>query len=251
MDPEIYTPGHTENASEFMARRTLASHGAFFVPHLRPGLSVLDCGCGPGSMTVEIAARVDPGEVVGIDFAPAQIARAKSTAACAGRLNLRFEAGSAYSLPFDSGRFDRVFSHALIEHLADPRRALHELHRVLAPAGVLGLCSPDWGGFLLSPPSPPLSRALAAYMALQSGNGGDVRAGRNLGMHLAAAGFVAIQLDARYECYAERELIAEYLALQLEQAGDASSAEVLRDWSKTTPGMFAQAWVSAVARKPR
>ena len=67
----------------------------------------------------------------------------------------------------------------------------------------------------------------------------------------AAAGFEAIQLDARYECYAEREPIAEYLARQLEQAGDASSAEVLRDWSKTTPGMFAQAWVSAVARKPR
>src|SRR4029077_8394970 len=154
LDPETDTPGHTENASEFMARRTLASHGAFFVPHLHPGLSVLDCGCGPGSMTVEIAARVDPGEVVGIDVAPAQIARAKSTAACAGRLNLRFEAGSAYSLPFDSGRFDRVFSHALIEHLADPRRALRELHRVLAPAGVLGLCSPDWGGFLLSPSSP-------------------------------------------------------------------------------------------------
>ena len=99
MDLEIYTPGHTENASEFMARRTLASHGAFFVPHLRPGLSVLDCGCGPGSITVEIAARVDPGEVVGIDSAPAQIARAKSTAARAAGLNLRFETGSAYSLP--------------------------------------------------------------------------------------------------------------------------------------------------------
>jgi len=46
---EIYTPGHSESVSDFMARRTLASHGEFFVPHLQPGLRLLDCGCGPGS----------------------------------------------------------------------------------------------------------------------------------------------------------------------------------------------------------
>jgi SAM-dependent methyltransferase len=208
---ETYTPGNSEAVADFMARRTLASHGAFFVPHLRPGLSLLDCGCGPGSITVGIAARVAPGEVVGIDFAPDQVARARH---------------------------------------ADAQRALRELYRVLAPGGVIGLCSPDWGGFLLSPASLAASRALDAYMALQSGNGGDVRAGRNQGVQLAAAGFEAIELSARYECYDSRELIAEYLARRLEQAGDVASAFALRDWSKEKPGMFAQAWVSAVARKP-
>jgi hypothetical protein len=113
------------------------------------------------------------------------------------------------------------------------------------------VCSPDWGGFLASPPSPRLSRALDAYTALQTGNGGDVRAGRNQGLHLAAAGFEAIELSARYECYDSRRLIAEYLARRLEEAGDGASASALRDWSEDEPGMFAQAWVSAVARKPR
>ncbi|MFL6566393.1 MAG: methyltransferase domain-containing protein [Burkholderiales bacterium] len=248
---ETYTPGHSENVSHFMARRTLATHGAFFVPHLRPGLSLLDCGCGPASITLGIAARLDPGEVVGIDFAPDQIAHARQAAAREGRRNIEFETANVYSLPFESGRFERVFSHALLEHLADPQRALREFYRVLAPGGVIGVCSPDWGGFLLSPPSPPLTRALDAYMALQSGNGGDVRAGRNQGLHLAAAGFEAIELSARYECYDSRQLIAEYLARRLDEAGDGASASALRDWSANEPGMFAQAWVSAVARRPR
>jgi len=234
-----------------MARRTLASHGAFFMPHLQLGVSLLDCGCGPGSITVGIAARIDPGEVIGVDFAPAQIARARQVAARDGRRNVRFETGNVYSLPFESGRFERVFSHALIEHLADPQRALCEMYRVLAPEGVIGVCSPDWGGFLLSPPSPALSRAVGAYMALQSGNRGNVQVGRNLGLYLAEAGFDAVQLSARYECYDPREPIAEYLGQQLDEAGDAASASVLRDWSKEKSGMFAQAWVSAVARKPQ
>jgi hypothetical protein len=87
-------------------------------------------------------------------------------------------------------------------------------------------------------------------MTLQSGNGGDVRSGRNQGLHLAAAGFEAIELAAHYECYDSRQLIAEYLARRLEEAGDVASASALRDWSGDEPGMFAQAWVSAVARKP-
>src|SRR5258708_2941143 len=250
LSSEIYTPGHTQNASDFMANRTLESHGAFFLPYLTPGLSVLDCGCGPGSITMGIAASIAPGEVVGIDFAPSQIERARAAAAREGRRNVRFETGDAYSLPFESGRFDRVFSHALMEHLADPVAALRELCRILKPGGVIGVCSPDWGGFVLSPPSPELSRAVEAYTAMQSKNGGDVGAGRKLGRHLAAAGFAAVRISARYECYPSLEFIGEYLASQLEREGDAQSAATLRDWSQEKEGLFAQAWVSAVGVKP-
>jgi SAM-dependent methyltransferase len=234
-----------------MARRTLASHGAFFLPYLGPGQAVLDCGCGPGSITLGIAARTTPGEVVGVDFGLSQIDRATAVATEQGVSNVRFQAGSVYELPFDNGRFDRVFSHALLEHLADPVRALGELHRVLKPGGVIGVCSPDWGGFLLSPPSPAITGAVEAYMALQTRNGGDVRAGSKLGLHLSAAGFEEVNLSARYECYPSLVFIGEYLAAQLECAGDTDSATVFRDWSRHDGGMFAQAWVSAVAVKAR
>jgi SAM-dependent methyltransferase len=198
-----------------------------------------------------IAARTAPGEVVGIDFAQSEIERAKAAATQRGCRNVNFETGDCYSLSLDSGKFDRVFSHALMEHLGNPVRALRELFRILKAGGVIGVCSPDWGGFILSPPAPELSRAVEAYMALQSKNGGDVGVGRKLGVYLAAGGFDVTRISARYECYSSLEFIGEYLASQLEREGDRQSATVFREWSRQNEGLFAQAWVSAIGVKPQ
>jgi hypothetical protein len=56
-------------------------------------------------------------------------------------------------------------------------------------------------------------------------------------------------MSARYECYPSLEFIGEYLALQLEGKGDVDASEAFREWSRQGSGMFAQAWVSAVATK--
>ena len=249
MKLESYTPGHSRNASDFMAKRTLESHGAFFIPHLDGKRTVLDCGCGPGTITLDIARRVAPAEVVGVDFGQSQIERASEAAVQAGLSNAKFKVADCYALPFADSTFDRVFSHALIEHLGEPVRALRDMYRVLKPGGIIGLCSPDWDGFVLAPPSSELTSAVAAYTAMQSRNGGDVNAGRKLGAHLETAGFDHVQMSARYECYPSLKFIGEYLALQLEDQGDARSAATLRTWSQRKAGIFAQAWISAVARR--
>jgi ubiquinone/menaquinone biosynthesis C-methylase UbiE len=249
MKPESYTPGHSANATDFMAKRSLESHGSFFSPYLRSGLRVLDCGCGPGSITQGIAQRVSPAEVVGVDFGESQVARAKKDAAEHGIENVRFIVASCYNLPFKDASFDSVFSHALLEHLSEPKRALAEFHRVLRPDGHVGVCSPDWGGFVLAPHSSALTAAIDTYVALQSKNGGDVRVGRKLGVYLSESGFSSIQMNARYECYQSLAFIGEYLARQLEQAGCDGEAEALKVWSRSDGGMFAQAWISAVAKK--
>ncbi len=249
MDTERYTPGHSLNATDFMARRTLASHGQFFAAHLRPGAKVLDCGCGPGSITIGIASAIAPGAVVGVDLAESQIEKARKTAAACGAVNASFEIASCYSLPFPNSSFDCVFSHALMEHLADPVRALSEFFRVLRPGGLIGVCSPDFGGFLLAPSSEPLMAALSAYVRMQQQNGGDPYVGHKFGEYLAAAGFGEIGMNARYECYPSLSLIGEYLALQLEQKGEVQHAKTLLAWSTADGGMFAQTWVSAIGRK--
>ena len=249
MPNESYTPGHSENATSFMARRSFASHGGFFHPHLRPGLRVLDVGCGPGTITLGIATIVTPGTVTGVDFGTSQIEQAVQNAAGHGIGNVRFVTASCYELPFPDETFDGVFSHALMEHLAFPGKALAEFHRVLKPGGAIGLCSPDWDGFVVAPPSSELHTALGAYRMLQTKNGGDVLAGRKLGSHLVAARFRSVRMQARYECYSTLPLIGDYLALQLHQAGLASEAQTLRQWGQIESGLFAQAWLSATAMK--
>ncbi len=249
MTINVYTPGHSQNATDFMAKRSLESHGAFFATHLARGLSVLDCGCGPGSITLGIAAVCAPAKVVGIDFGASQIETARAAAKVSGRGNVEFRTADCYALPFADASFERVFSHALMEHLSAPAKAVAEIHRVLKPDGIAGICSPDWGGFVLAPPSAALTTAVDAYTSLQAKNGGDVRVGRRLGALLAAAGFEDVTMSARYECYASLTFIGEYLALQLDRAGDSVSAATFRAWSRESGGMFAQCWVSAMGRK--
>src|SRR5262245_1501190 len=115
-----YTPGHSQNVTDFMSMRSLQSHGEFFLPYLTPGVSVLDCGCGPGTITLGIAVRVAPAQVIGVDFGASQIERASANAASAAVRNVSFGTADCHALPFGDCAFDRVFSHALAEHLPDP-----------------------------------------------------------------------------------------------------------------------------------
>jgi SAM-dependent methyltransferase len=186
--------------------------------------------------------------VHGVDLFDGEFEEARAVAEAEG-LPVTFQAASVYELPFEDGSFDSIFSHALLEHLADPVAALVEMMRVLQPGGVIGVCSPDWGGFIVTPPSDKLTRALERYVDLQRANGGDPFAGRHLGEWALQTGLVDVRLDARYERYEQPERIGEYLALQLDDV-DANAARTLRGWAEQPAAMFAQSWVSAMARRP-
>jgi SAM-dependent methyltransferase len=262
---ESYTPGYGPSAVAMMAGRNAETHVGFALPHLRPGMSLLDCGCGPGSITLGLARWVAPGAVVGVDVSGGQVGAAREAALRAGVGNVDFLAAEAEALPFASASFDAVFAHALLEHLPRPDRALCELRRVLRSGGLVAVASPDWGGFLVAPPDDRLDRALALYQRLQTERGGNVRLGRRLGVLLEDAGFERIQLTARYESYEERGRIAEYLAARIEDAeriddavarGWAAPGEpvelaaALRRWSREPAALFAQAWVAALGWVP-
>jgi SAM-dependent methyltransferase len=241
---ETYTPGHSANAVAFMSRRRALTHAAFFTPLLRPGMRLLDCGCGPGTITLDLARVVYPGEVVGIDSASDQMVRSQDIAH-EHHLPLRFQVGTVYELPFPEASFDAAFAHGLLEHLREPVAALREVRRVVRPGGFFGARSPDWGGFLLHPYPDEIAAAIARYEELMRANGGDPHGGRALPAWLKEAGFSRILRSATYEIYEDPRFIAEYIATQLDPVAEKSAAAVRR-WSADPDAMFAQAWVEAI-----
>jgi SAM-dependent methyltransferase len=112
---------------------------AFLAPYLRAGMRLLDCGCGPGSITVDLARTVAPGEVIGIDLREDALAHGRALAIERGIANLTFEAASVYQLPYPDGAFNAAFACAVLQHLAAPIAALREMRRVLTPGGVIGI----------------------------------------------------------------------------------------------------------------
>jgi SAM-dependent methyltransferase len=254
-------PGYTPPIVSFMTRRTAETHAAFYLPQLKPGMRLLDCGCGPGTITRGLAVRIAPGEVVGVDVEATQIALAKNDPG--NPPNLHFIQTGVYQLPFPDSHFDAVFSHALFEHIAEPLRAAREIRRVLKPGGSIGLCSPDWDGFIFAPHDPEVEAAAQLFRRLQEVHGGNTGAGRKLGLCLEEAGFQNIKLSARYECLDDLTVMGGFLIDRLKRAPkqddvfgrgwtDPVSLErmlqAVRHWEKRTDGLCALAWVGAVAQ---
>ena len=235
-------PGHSANATAFMAARDLESHGFFLTPFLQPGFDVLDAGCGPATITTGIAEAVFPARVTAADVSREHLETARRLTQGREIVNIDFIAASAARLPFPDQSFDVVFAHALLEHLREPEQAVREFHRVTRPGGFLAVGSPDWDNFALDPHPPRVARALHAYRNLQERNGGNTRAGAMLRDWITAAGFTALVHDEWIEEHENPRLIAEYLALQLENAGQFHHGTALREWAALPGARFCQSW---------
>lgn len=172
-----------------LGRRTAATSAAFLLPHLRPGMRLLDCGCGVGTITLGLAEAVAPGEAVGIDFQAAQVARAQALATERGVTNVRFEVASVYALPFPDGSFDAVFANTLLLHLAEPLRALREMRRVLKPGGVVAIADDDHSARIIEPPSSHMVAMYRLFMLVIAHHGGDPYRARHHRRLLREAGF--------------------------------------------------------------
>ncbi len=157
---EEYIHGYTAEHRAFLSMRTAKREAAFFLPYIKPGMRLLDCGCGMGALTTSLAEWLAPGEVIGIDREESQIAAARAWAEEKGVRNVRFEAGSIYEIPYPDASFDAVFAYTVLEHTREPMQAIREMRRVLKPGGVIGLCDPDYEGQLYAPASTGLAELM-------------------------------------------------------------------------------------------
>jgi ubiquinone/menaquinone biosynthesis C-methylase UbiE len=125
---------------------------------LPPLTSILDVGCGSGSMARLLAAKHPDARVVGVDLRPDYVAYARERAREERLDNLSFEQGDIFKLPFGDGAFDLVWSKYVLQWLKEPAPAVAELRRVTSPGGSV-VCS-NFDGFAVTHwPEDPILQA--------------------------------------------------------------------------------------------
>ena len=175
---------------EMVNMRTADKEAEFFLPHLRSGMDLLECGCGPGNIALGLAAVVAPGKVVGFDLSADEIEIARRQALERSISNVQFEVQSAFDLPYADHSFDAVFSHFVLQRLDQPVRALKELHRVLKPGGVIGLRGTIHEGLIVAGPHEEvIKECLGIYLEDWKRTGGDPNIGKRFRALLHEAGF--------------------------------------------------------------
>ena len=180
MVEERYTHGHHESVLRSHSWRTVENSAEYLVPYLAPGLTLLDVGCGPGTITADFASRGL--DVIGIDAAADVVAKARE-------IGVDARVGNAYALDFADNSFDIVHAHQTLQHLARPIDALREFRRVVKPGGVVAVRDVDYGGTVLYPVTEGLALWAALYQKVHRSNGGEPDAGRRLKAWARAAGF--------------------------------------------------------------
>jgi len=207
---ETYQHGHHASVVTNHAKRTAENSAAFFLPYLKPGMRLLDVGCGPGSITVGLARRVEPGETIGIDPSPSVIETARSLTDAKGPGHLTFEVGNIYEPRFAPETFDAIFAHQVLQHLARPVDALRQVAKLLKPGGVVGVRDVDWGSATFYPENQGMRRFLALYHELARRNGGEPNAGRYLRRWFREAGFADARVMTSTMSYTDQAATQEW-----------------------------------------
>lgn len=265
---ETYTHGHAAATVRQHGKRTAEEAAAFLLPHLRPGMRLLDVGCGPGSITRGLAERVAPGEVIGIDLSRETLEAARAEAAARGLTNLRYEEASVYQLPYPDNSFDAAYAHQVFQHLREPAKALAEILRVLRPGGLVGVRDVDWGTATYWPVDPWIDKFIETHFKTWYRNGGEPRMGRNLRALFNAAGVADLEISAAVWCYATPEetiewgdsyaarLLTSPMGGRAVEYGFATRADLeamaaaFRAWARHPDALWAFVHMAALARKP-
>jgi 2-polyprenyl-3-methyl-5-hydroxy-6-metoxy-1,4-benzoquinol methylase len=262
-----YGQGHAESVVRSQQWRTVDNSAAYLRAELRPGLRVLDIGCGPGTITADLARLVAPGRVTGLDVAEDILDQARRHAAETGGDNIDFRLGDVAALEYPDAGFDVVHAHQVLLHLHDPVGALREMLRVTKPGGVVAVRDTDYLGAMWFPADPRLDRWRTVYRAVAHANGAEPDAGRRLLSWAHAAGATDVIPSASIwshstpgerawwgGMWAER-ILDSRITEQAVEGGHASAEDLReisagwRDWARHPDGFFAIPHGEVLCRK--
>lgn len=230
-------------------------------------MTLLDVGCGPGSITRGLAEHLAPGEVIGVDLAGEALEAARQDAASRSIVNLRYEEASVYDLPFADASFDVVFAHQVLQHLGEPLTAIREMLRVLRAGGLIAVRDVDWETAAYWPRDPWIDRFIGGHLQTWAQNGGDPTIGRKLRALCNESGVEHLQVTAAPWCYATaaetqawgdsyaERLLTSPMGARLVERGNATRedlevmATAFRAWARHPDAFWVFTQVAALGRK--
>jgi SAM-dependent methyltransferase len=161
---------------------------------VRPGMAVLDVGCGGGDVTLEFAQVVGAdGLVLGLDLDATKLGVARREAAERGFGNVAFQ---QLNITASDGQpeFDLVYARFLLTHLPDPAGALVRMRHFLRPGGLMVIEDIDFAGHFCHPDSAAFRRYVDLYTSAVQRRGGDANIGPRLPGLLAQTGLQRIEM---------------------------------------------------------
>ncbi|KAK3816510.1 MAG: ubiE/COQ5 methyltransferase [Benniella sp.] len=177
----------THRTLDWLSWRSVSNSAAYLRPHIQPEMSILDVGCGPGSISVDMARLVPQGRVVGIDYNPEHLNDARAFATRQGVTNIEFQVGDINALDFPDNTFDIVHAHQVLQHVADPIQALREMRRVTKPGGIVA--AREAGDASWYPELPGIKAYRDLVQTLGRLKGGNPNSGNKIHIWAKEAGF--------------------------------------------------------------
>jgi ubiquinone/menaquinone biosynthesis C-methylase UbiE len=196
-----YTHGHHESVLRSHRWRTAENSAAYLLPHLKAGMSLLDVGSGPGTITADLAGLVAPGRVTAVETTADALELTRAELA-RREVEAELVVGDIHALDLPDDRYDVVHAHQVLQHVAEPVQALRELGRVCAPGGLVAARDSDYAAFAWFPQLPELDDWLALYRSVARSNGGEPDAGRRLMSWARQAGLTEITATSSTWCFA-------------------------------------------------
>jgi len=236
----VYTHGHHESVLRSHRWRTAENSAAYLLPRLKSGDTLLDIGCGPGTITADLAMLVTPGRVTALETGEPALDLARAEIRRRGLDTVGFAVGDVHALEFADDTFDVVHAHQVLQHVGDPVTALREMRRVTRPGGLIAVRDSDYSAFTWFPQLPGLDEWLALYLRVARGNGGEPDAGRRLLAWAHAAGLSDATATSSTWCFATPEdrqwwggmwadrVLASDMARQARQSGAARESDLKR-----------------------
>jgi SAM-dependent methyltransferase len=167
-------------------------------------MRLLDIGCGPGTITADLAAVVSPGRVTALEITDTALDLARAEIEARGLKTVDFAVGNVQALDFPDDSFDVVHAHQVLQHVGDAVGALREMRRVTRPGGIIAVRDSDYAAFTWYPRLPELDEWMALYQRVARANGGEPDAGRRLMAWAHAAGLSGVTATSSTWCFADQ-----------------------------------------------